>query len=520
MDNLHKSKLMDKYTLTFLILLATLTFSCNNQTSENRDSVTVDTTTVYVNDNNVAEDTAQNSGQRNSFLEPSSTVTSFATTRTEEKISVSDIYKYFDKVPQIFLLPTNKDTTIICKEGTSIKFSANSFVAENTGKEPTDKIKISVKEYNKLSDIILANLSTTSNKDILETGGMVYISATSNNESFVLKKGQEIEIGFPYSKKKDNMQLFSGQWTDIKIDWKPIETKTKDKPPIQFSQSIFTIVEEIPTFPGGKKELANYINQNAKYPFSAIDKKVEGTVYVGFVIDEFGNVTNVSILRGANPALDKVAYYLVSKMPKWKSGKLRNNPVPVQYNLPIKFSLKGIDRTEKTIAEAKEFEDKIKNVTVVYGNTGFNTNDKNFKEEFENNKSDSTIKSTDISEINRYLFSTSQLGWINCDRFYRDTRPKIEYFVQNSETEETFIKVVFHSVKSIMSGYPNSGRFSFANVPLGEKITIVAFRTNNDKVLLAIKETTTIKTGETDLKFEPVTMTKLKTEMEKLNNIN
>lgn len=74
---------------------------------------------------------------------------------------------------------------------------------------------------------------------------------------------------------------------------------------------------------------------------------MKGTVYVSFVIDEFGNVTNVSIIRGANPVLDKVAYYLVTKMPKWKSGKQRNNPVPVQYNLPIKFSLKGINLTGK-----------------------------------------------------------------------------------------------------------------------------------------------------------------------------
>lgn len=423
-------------------------------------------------------------------------------------------------MPQTYLIPANKDTTIICKEGTSIKFFANSFIVENTGNEPTDKIKISVTEYSKISDIILANLSTTSSKDILETGGMVYISATLNNENCILKKGKEIEIGFPYSQKKDNMQLFSGQWMNSKIDWKPIETKTQAKPSTQFTQLTHSIVEEMPAFPGGEKELANYINQNAKYPFSAIDQKVEGTVYVGFVIDEFGNVINVNILRGLNPSLDKVAYYLVTKMPKWKSGKQRKTPVPVQYSLPIKFSLKGIPITEKTIADAKEFEDKLKNVTVVYSNIGFNTNDKNFKEEFENNASDSTIKSTDISGINRYLFSTSQLGWINCDRFYKDSRPKIEYFVQTNETEETLIKVVFHSVKSIMSGYPKSDRYSFANVPQGEKVTIVAFKSKNDKVLLAVKETTTTKTGETDLKFEPVTMTKLKTEMEKLNNIN
>ncbi len=510
---------MDKYKQTILILLVPLILSCNNQTSENKNSITADTATIQTNERIVSNDSELKGEQSKITSQPPFTTTHVATVPVEEKLTLSDIYKRFEKSPQTFTILANKDTTIFCEEGTSIKIRANSFITEKTKREITDKVKISVTEYFKLSDIVLSNLTTTAGKDILETGGMLYISVSSNNDNCILKQGQEIEIGFPYSTKKNDMQLFSGQWTDNSIDWKPLKVKEKKQTTTTTAQ-IFTVVEEMPAYTGGEKELQNYISENAKYPFSALEKKIEGTVYVTFVIDEFGLVTKVSILRGVDSALDKVAYSLVSKMPKWKAGNQRNKPVPVQLNLPIRFTLKGNELNEKTITEAKDFEEKIKNVKVVYGNGGYSTSDSTFKEDFEKNVNDSIIKTTDISIINRYIFSTSQLGWINCDRFYKDPQPKIDYYVQTNETEETIIKIVFHSIKSIMIGNPGNYGYSFVNVPLGEKITIVAFKNKNGGVLLAVKETTIKRTRETELNFEPVTMALLKSQMERLDNIN
>src|SRR5436189_246017 len=79
-----------------------------------------------------------------------------------------------------------------------------------TNEEITDKIIISVKEYYKISDIILGKLSTTSNGNLLETGGMLNILATSNQEKCNLKKGKTIEIEFPRKVEKEGMQLYTG----------------------------------------------------------------------------------------------------------------------------------------------------------------------------------------------------------------------------------------------------------------------------------------------------------------------
>jgi hypothetical protein len=120
----------------------------------------------------------------------------------------SDSELQFNKHSQFFLISTDKDTILNCAEGTIIKIKANSFVSEKTGKPIAGIVKFSVTEFYKISDILLSNLSTTSNGQLLETGGMVNITATSNNENLKLKKGQSIEIQFPTKQKENDAVVF------------------------------------------------------------------------------------------------------------------------------------------------------------------------------------------------------------------------------------------------------------------------------------------------------------------------
>lgn len=101
----------------------------------------------------------------------------------------------------------------------------------------------------------------------------------------------------------------------------------------------FFILEDKPEFPGGEEALQKWIAQNTKYPEIAKDMGISGKVFVGFVIDKQGKVTNVKILRGVDPYLDAEALRVVKSMPDWKPGKQRGKPVPVSYQIPIKFTL-------------------------------------------------------------------------------------------------------------------------------------------------------------------------------------
>ncbi len=105
-------------------------------------------------------------------------------------------------------------------------------------------------------------------------------------------------------------------------------------------EQIFTIVEKMPTFPGGEKELFKYLGKSIKYPAMAKDAGISGVVYVTFVIDKSGAVKDAKVLRGIGGGCDEEALRVVKKMPKWSPGKQRGKAVKVQYNLPIRFTLK------------------------------------------------------------------------------------------------------------------------------------------------------------------------------------
>lgn len=104
---------------------------------------------------------------------------------------------------------------------------------------------------------------------------------------------------------------------------------------------IFTIVEEQPTFPGGEEKLMEYLSKNISYPPMAKESGIQGTVFVTFVVEPDGSVTNSKVLRGIGGGCDDEALRVVRNMPKWKPGKQRGKPVRVQFNLPIKFILQG-----------------------------------------------------------------------------------------------------------------------------------------------------------------------------------
>lgn len=100
---------------------------------------------------------------------------------------------------------------------------------------------------------------------------------------------------------------------------------------------IFQIVEDVPTFPFG--DVSKWITKNVKYPQIAAENNIQGKVFMNFVIEKDGSITDVKVLRGVDPALDKEAIRVIKSMPKWKPGKQRGKPVRVSFNLPITFTL-------------------------------------------------------------------------------------------------------------------------------------------------------------------------------------
>ena len=101
----------------------------------------------------------------------------------------------------------------------------------------------------------------------------------------------------------------------------------------------FMVVEDMPAFPGGDLGLMKFIQRNVKYPPIAKEYNIEGKVYISFIVDKSGSVTNVKIVRGVDKNLDAEAVRVVKLLPKYKPGKQRGKPVRVMFTIPINFTL-------------------------------------------------------------------------------------------------------------------------------------------------------------------------------------
>jgi protein TonB len=101
----------------------------------------------------------------------------------------------------------------------------------------------------------------------------------------------------------------------------------------------YTIVEQMPEFPGGEAALRKYLAQNIKYPRIATENGVQGKVFVSFVVDKNGSIGTVKVVRGVDQALDAEAVRVVKTMPNWIPGKQNGETVRVSYTIPINFVL-------------------------------------------------------------------------------------------------------------------------------------------------------------------------------------
>ncbi len=98
-------------------------------------------------------------------------------------------------------------------------------------------------------------------------------------------------------------------------------------------------VDEYPEFNGGAKAWSKYMERNLRYPYQAQEENVQGKVFVSFVVEKDGSVTDVKVLKGLGFGCDEEAIKVIKKSPLWKPGKNRGVPVRVRYNMAINFTI-------------------------------------------------------------------------------------------------------------------------------------------------------------------------------------
>ena len=448
-----------------VIFIAVLAVSCNNsrvESNSNNDSTNVKNPKMINVDSSTANAVIENSG-------------------SDKSLTLADFMKSAEKKSKTYSISNSRDEVIKCPEGTIVKVKANSFVYEDGSAGNITDVELEIKEYVRTPDMLLSGLSTTSNGRLLETNGMLDIKATSKNKKLKLKNNAYLKILFPIKENKTGMKLFTGNRTPTGVNW-----VLAKQPEELNSNGIYLKPDEMPVM----DSLTAFIISQLRYPKKAKDNNVEGTVFVACIVNATGKAEDPRVLQGLGFGCNEEALRIVNLLPNFQPATIKNKPVKTMAVIPVRFNL-----TENAVGLdihpdfSKALESKYADYL------------------------DKIITNSDKEEMNYYVFNSKNLGMINCDRFI-DVENKTNLLVNQKSDENSDIKIVFKKMKSIMNGVSNVNGYNFYNIPVGEEITIVGLKYQDNQPLVALKKTTISKDMTIDLEYKPVTLRELKTKLE------
>jgi protein TonB len=104
-------------------------------------------------------------------------------------------------------------------------------------------------------------------------------------------------------------------------------------------EEVFTVVEQMPEYPGGVNARIEFLSKTIIYPVQARDSMIQGTVFVTFIVETDGSISNISILKGVHYLIDAEVIRVIKLMPKWSPGYQRGKAVRVKVNMPVKFKI-------------------------------------------------------------------------------------------------------------------------------------------------------------------------------------
>lgn len=179
--------------------------------------------------------------------------------------------------------------------------------------------------------------------------GQVYVQFVINEEGYVRTPWIMTKQGYGMDEEALRVVLSMPRWKPGRQNGAPVAVLYTL--PISFllesgastapddDEKVFNVVEQQPEFPGGISALYAYVTSSLKYPEAAKMAKVEGKVFVRFVVDKTGEIRDAEIIKGLGFGMDEEAIRVVKAMPAWKPGRQSGRPVSVRFNLPVDFRL-------------------------------------------------------------------------------------------------------------------------------------------------------------------------------------
>ncbi len=372
-----------------------------------------------------------------------------------EQLSPYSYFKNAKVQKEYFSIDNHTDTMIVGSKGTKIIIPARCFIS-SSGKKVKDVI-FTMEEYYDKDEMLLNELTTiTDNGDMLISGGMININATTpeGEECFISGQGG-IQINFAEEENNPEMQLFTGFRDRNNIIWaaEPIAQPIPQGRIIiaNVSQNKlkgrnWLVKDRFPT------SVLNYLLRSLSYPEFVRSQQICGEVILSFQMDTRGKLRNVKIEKGLHPLIDLDIMRKLAEIPL-------QSPV--------------IDRAEK--AKKYVFECSIFYCLNECSKAGKQYEiSKIYKNIEAYSPFDEENNSNQAGARARQWFSSMSLGLINCDRFYNPPRGKTDLLVRDTTDKIIDYKLVFASMKSVFPAQKVKEGFVFSDIPMGQNVMLVA----------------------------------------------
>lgn len=416
----------------------------------------------------------------------------------EEESAKINLKEDLDVEKDTFLISPNSDTLIFGKSGTAIFFPAGAFYP--AGEDTNAPVKIVLKEYYDMSDILMQDLSTEAgNGELLETGGMINISAYSEGQEVSLKYGKEFIVHFPKNgSKADDMQLFSQGFYDSAPGNNSVRWDEEPRSDGYETDSIVSWymrkgeVDKNSLFLTDGRHIYDWIRDTIELTQEERDYVRFRDVVIKYVITKEGNLENIHYEKDYD--IDKVPRLMeiVQKMPRLQPYTIGGTPIDNE-NWLI-FGVKYIP------GKYENNKDYLKALEKKYP-------------QFEKQ----SINDINQAELHYFIFSSAKLGWLNVDRFVDDPAPKVDMTITLENPADLMVKMIYKDYKSVVPADFANNIYSFSGIPEGKKITMLIIQNENEKVGMSITEHVTSAGWIDGFQFKEYTLGELKTELKKLD---
>lgn len=443
-------------------------------------------------------------------------------------------YADIKKEPEYFKISTLRDTTVVCKEGTTVFIPANAFQTMS-GESISSPVTLAIKEFYSIADIISNNLTTSSNGKQLITGGMLNILAVANNQPLQIKQGSFIDLKMPTRVFNAQMQLFTGVENSISFT-----TVSEEKPTLKGIVNTVTKTLRIDTVRKESKSTStfDFFNQGINWipagqqQFFIDDQKKEVTL---FDVQDNSRVVyrkNKSIARYLIPydcpwTTEEIQKTLTERYSKWYDEiKVRRAWKPWskkrRVNEPIDWTSWRID--EYFVGDSVIMPLRIAMRRKLISREDSIRYEMEFKKKF-----DDAVKRNDayndfVLQKRSYDFRITGLGWINCDRFLNYPAARLsEFYVKTPEGYEgTYFAsmLLFENSRSAMAGsWDLNGRISFPKIPLGEEVSLICLGAKEGKMYASVQQFFVERDPKIILKLEEVTPGQFKGKLSRFGSV-